>query len=100
MVWRQLPKLIPAGSIPVSRSIKETEAYRLGLFYGAKEAGENDKRRKFRKKAKLCPACRSCSKSFAPIGRNYPSLAPRRTAATGFLLAIYLTPALFGARDG
>ena len=23
MVWRQLPKLIPAGSIPVSRSKKE-----------------------------------------------------------------------------
>lgn len=27
MVWRQLPKLIPAGSIPVSRSKKQFRMY-------------------------------------------------------------------------
>ena len=29
MVWRQLPKLIPAGSIPVSRSKQKEQALRL-----------------------------------------------------------------------
>lgn len=27
MVWRQLPKLIPAGSIPVSRSMSATDEF-------------------------------------------------------------------------
>lgn len=31
MVWRQLPKLVPAGSIPVSRS-KKTEEQKLFRF--------------------------------------------------------------------
>ena len=33
MVWRQLPKLIPAGSIPVSRSKQKEQAPRLFFFY-------------------------------------------------------------------
>ena len=32
MVWRQLPKLIPAGSIPVSRSTKIGRVKALPIF--------------------------------------------------------------------
>ena len=33
MVWRQLPKLIPAGSIPVSRSKQKEQALRLFFLH-------------------------------------------------------------------
>ena len=36
MVWRQLPKLIPAGSIPVSRS-KKKNAAEAALFFCAEK---------------------------------------------------------------
>ncbi len=71
MVWRQLPKLIPAGSIPVSRSIKQARALRpLPLFCVARETGENDKRRKYGKNANFTPLVVRARQGFAPNGRK------------------------------
>ena len=48
MVWRQLPKLIPAGSIPVSRTKEEQSRANLRIYRQAfsllKTARANDKK--------------------------------------------------------
>ncbi len=70
MVWRQLPKLIPAGSIPVSRSKREPRIFSEVFLFWSERLSNHRRKRGYKARHIFAAPVGSGSQSLAPLGAN------------------------------